>query len=133
QFDYDPVVHNLSKTTVQPGAPDERITTFQYDPSTQTFPEVVVNPLLQQQTMRFDPLDGALISATDANGITETRTYDGFGRLTEVNGPSGHMRISLKTRNDPLPVVVPGAVTLPADRAVLRVFTEDLASTTTAV
>jgi RHS repeat-associated protein len=123
RFSYTDAVHNLTEHILQPGDENERITVIAYDPATLTFPQVTLNALAQPTTTTFDRRHGGLISTMDANGLIETRTYDAFGRLTKVQGPTGTVRMTLARGDDDRDPYPP-----PDARAVMRVFTEELST-----
>jgi RHS repeat-associated protein len=123
EFSYEDPVKNLTRRVLQPGNEKQRSVTIDYDAASLTFPRYTTNALGHGQTTTVDPRHGGLISSVDHNGLTETRTYDAFGRLTKVEGPSGTMRITLaKGTDDPDPFPPPDP------RAVMRVLTEELST-----
>jgi YD repeat-containing protein len=63
---------------------DPRTATTTYD----TFPATVTNALGHVVSGTFDPKWGRPLTATDPNGGATNYTYDTYGRLTKVEGPS---------------------------------------------
>ena len=115
--------YNLTKHVLQPGSRN-RTTTIAYDASV-TFPNVTLNAMSPPQptTTVYDPRDGALVRTIDANGLEEVRTYDAFGRLTKVRGPSRTTRFRIKqgsAEEAPYPS--------PDPRAVMRVIAEEVSA-----
>jgi RHS repeat-associated protein len=124
---YDPIFHNLSGIFLnagegQPNPSPPQSTLISYDAS-ETFPLFVSNTLGHQAELHFDPRHGGVIATIDPNQIVETRTYDAFGRLREVDGPDGHARITLNRRTD-----LPASLPAPGDSAAMRIVTEQLSS-----
>ncbi|MBI4597338.1 MAG: VCBS repeat-containing protein [Candidatus Omnitrophica bacterium] len=64
-----------------------RVTTNTYDASG-TYLIEIKNALNHTRALVYDPRTGAVISSTDANGVTSTTEYDVLGRVTKVIGPT---------------------------------------------
>ncbi len=62
------------------------------------FAETVTNGAGETSTMVFDPAFGRIRQFTDPNDLVETYSYDGFGRLTRVDGWKGTIQT---TYSDP--------------------------------
>ncbi len=69
----DPLSHTVSNT---------------YDTATRTFVVKVENPLGHARTMAYDARYNAVVSSTDAAGVSMTNEYDALGRLSLVVGPN---------------------------------------------
>jgi RHS repeat-associated protein len=59
-----------------------------------TFPTQATNALNQSETVRHDPRFGGVLSHTDANALTTTRSYDAFGRLVLEVRPDGNRTLT---------------------------------------
>jgi len=131
EFHYEDPVHNLTRHVMQPNGPGARTTIINYDDARLIFPYEIFNALNQRTRTDVDPRHGGVIRTlscagacpADPSNLVEIRTYDAFGRLTKVQGPSSTMRITLKRGDEeqaPFPEHDP--------RAVMRVMTEELST-----
>ena len=82
----DTIYNEYAGTTA--ASSDPRATTIAYDATYHTFPITVTNPVGHAESRTFDPAFGSSLTLTDVNGHVTTMTYDGFGRLKTVEGPS---------------------------------------------
>jgi RHS repeat-associated protein len=62
-------------------------TTYTYDPVVQTYPVATRDSFGYTTSASYDLKHGAPTQVVDKNGNAVTRTYDAFGRLTQVFGP----------------------------------------------
>ncbi len=81
-FSYDPYGNPTSATD-----PLQRTARTVYDP-TGTFVVQRINALGQTETASYDPRFSVVTSVTDANGVSSRKTYDVFGRVVAVVGPT---------------------------------------------
>jgi len=62
---------------------------YEYDNNTNRFVTKIKNHLLHENTMTYDAKTGSKLTGTSANGLTPIYIYDNFGRLEQVNNPTG--------------------------------------------
>lgn len=94
-YGYDGFGHRVSMTEYNgygvPGGPlataDPRTSTATFETVYQSYPYSVTNPLGHQATRSYDARWGVVTQATDPNGGVSDYSYDGWGRLTKVEGP----------------------------------------------
>ena len=85
-------VHNargLVKTIIESGSGSVRTHAFTYDPLLSAFPDSYTNPLGQRTRVAIHPGVGLLAVSEDPNGVTQTASYDGFGRLRRFTSAGG--------------------------------------------
>lgn len=92
---------NLLSVQSPPNETGQRYSvTYAYDMATQTWPSVITDSFGYSSTSTYSPEHGQVLSTTDINGQTTTRTVDFFGRVTSVTGPrerlSGRPTIAIK-------------------------------------
>lgn len=84
---YQPNGNMLSVTNPANKVGQRYATTYEYDPTVQTYVTKVTDSLGHQSTSGYDFKYGLGTNNVDANGNATTHVYDGFGRLIEVRGP----------------------------------------------
>ncbi|MCL2291138.1 MAG: hypothetical protein FWC34_10655 [Bacteroidetes bacterium] len=62
---------------------------YEYDKNTNRFVTKIRNHLLHENTMTYDAKTGSKLTETSANGLTPIYIYDNFGRLEQINNPTG--------------------------------------------
>ncbi len=77
---------NMVQTDMTGANIDPRSEKVQYDP-TGTFIIAKTNALNQTTSYQVDPRFGVITQTTDPNGLIETNTLDGFGRITSTTHP----------------------------------------------
>jgi len=97
-FEYDPISGLLTKESVEPDQPELRLdTAYTYDAFGNKTQVVVSSPATGQAAIEprssstgYDPQGRLALTATNALGHTETRTYDTrFDAITSLTGPNG--------------------------------------------
>ena len=91
-YSYDAQGNPISVTTStgNAGSQTQRLENYQE----QRFPRRLINALGHVGLRSYDAGSGQVLSSTDANGLTTTASYDGFGRLLTQRNPDGSQQVS---------------------------------------
>ena len=81
---------SITTTTSNAGSQTQRFEDYQ----AQRYPRRLVNALGHVAQRGYDDSNGNVLSSTDANGLTTTASYDGFGRLLAKRNPDGSQQTS---------------------------------------
>lgn len=81
---------SVTTSTGNAGSQTQQLSNYQH----QRFPGTLTNALGHVTLRSHDAGSGQVLSSTDANGLTTTASYDGFGRLLTQSNPDGSQQVS---------------------------------------
>ncbi|MFZ3183312.1 MAG: FG-GAP-like repeat-containing protein [Pseudomonas sp.] len=81
---------SVTTSTGNAGSQTQQLSNYQ----SQRFPGTLTNALGHVALRSYDAGSGQVLSSTDANGLTTTASYDGFGRLLTRRNADGSQQVS---------------------------------------